>query len=120
MPLFIDREVRVVSLDNLHAMCAHISGMSHRYSVTNVSEHRVRVTYSNPDPRGFDHPVSVYFPCYPGGFGETNVVLDCTSRTGPHHSFDPLTNCPELIYTTNREWVERKKYEEDTKDTPIF
>lgn len=61
-----DCEIRVVSLANLEAMCAHVSGFCHRFKVEKVTRSRVHVSYSNPDEYGSESPMIAVFPCYPG------------------------------------------------------
>lgn len=75
-----DTRIRMVALDNLRAMCAHATGMSHSYQVSKVSRSRVHVTYSNPDGYGNSRPVTAVFPCYPSPWPDDadnpRVLLD--------------------------------------------
>lgn len=102
-----DHRVRVVSLENLRALCARASGVAHTYEVTKVSRSRVHVTYSNPDEYGSARPLTAVFPCYPSTFeGASNpaVVLECSRLIGSSRdeesidiqSFDPILAGPVL------------------------
>lgn len=97
----MDARSRIVSLENLKAMCEHVSGTSHRFSVESVSNTRVRVTYSNPDEYGSSHPITATFPCYlSGDAGNPTVVLEYTKVTGDDEawqSFEVLRDCPSLF-----------------------
>lgn len=100
-----DYRARIVSLESLHAMCARISGMSHRFTVTKVSRSRVHVEYSNPNEYGTPHPVTAIYPCFPSKFGSASdvaVALDALRYTGgtdggyEYQAFDQLTDSPTL------------------------
>jgi hypothetical protein len=100
-----DHTQRVVSLDNLHAMCARVSGWAHRYEVSKVSRSRIHVTYSNPDEYGNESPMAAVFPCYPSTFdGADNpaIVLDMIRVIADNwdgegwQSFSQLLDCPVL------------------------
>lgn len=102
-----DLTERIVSVDNLRAMCARVSGMCHRFAVEKVSRSRVHVTYSNPDEYGNAQPITAIFPCYPSTFdGSDNpaVVLDALRVIDPGdtwageawQAFEPLMSCPML------------------------
>lgn len=108
-----DSKYRVVALENLRAMCKHMSGVAHTYQVTRVSRSRVHVEYSNPDEYGSPHPMTAVFPCYPSAWADdqckgaagTNanprVVLDYLRIIGDEdgegwQSFEVLRDCPTL------------------------
>lgn len=109
-----DRQVRLVALDNLEAMCAHVSGTCHRYWIEKVTRSRVWVGYSNPNEYGTEHPFFVVFPAYPSDWcdddarrndtGKSNprVVLDCLRIVDAGDEYDPiqsfhiLLDCPHL------------------------
>lgn len=106
-----DDPQRVVSLENLYAMCARASGMCHRYAVEKVTKSRIHVSYSNPNEYGHNRPVCAVFPCYPSTFGGDEipaVVLDIVRTYGSREyrsdmpddeiwqSFDPVVNAPKL------------------------
>jgi hypothetical protein len=69
----------MVGLANLAAMCKHVSGVCHRFTMDEPSKSArfVRVTYSNPDEYGNDRPVTALYPlirdCY--GKGEHTAIL---------------------------------------------
>lgn len=67
-----DRQVRIVALDNLIAMCEHVSGMCHRWEVLpyKPGAKTVRVQYANPDEWGADHPIEFVCSTFPSGWGE--------------------------------------------------
>lgn len=104
-----DRLERVVSVENLKAMCAHVSGTCRTYKVTSVSRSRVHVTYSNPDEYGQDHPMTAVYPCYPSNAPANPddadnpcVVLDILRVLNDNwdgegwQAFDLLHCCPSL------------------------
>ncbi len=66
--------IRHIELRTLQAMAKAINGECHNYTVERTSDHRVRVTYSNPDEYASDHPITAFFPCYKGSWGEWWVV----------------------------------------------
>ncbi len=92
---------RVVSLENLRAMCARISGTCHRFTVDGMSPNRVVVAYSNPDEYGNERPTLAHYPAY-GDKENPSVVLDAVRFTGGRpddeswQSFMQLTDCPVL------------------------
>jgi len=90
MNTHFDKKVRVVSLENLKAMCDRASGECHRFEVTKVTRSRVHVTYSNPDEYAVDHPVTAVYPIYPNVFESENpsVVLDVITMYGPEPDID--------------------------------
>lgn len=100
-----DAKERVVSLENLNAMCERISGFCHRFEVVKVSRSRVHIAYSNPDEYGNESPMTAVFPCYPSTFdGHDNpaVVLDYLRIINDDHDgegwqcFEELRSCPIL------------------------
>ena len=111
-----DWKDRVVALTNLEAMCEHVSGTAHRYWVSNVGEHTVRVTYSNPDEWGAEDPVTVILPCYRMRVLTTNpdiplVVLNILKMINDQgevwQAFDAVFNCPTLWRDPEtKEWIE--------------
>jgi len=96
-----DWNKRVVSLDNLAAMCEHVSGVCHRYWIEKDSRSRVTVGYSNPDEYGSENPMFAVFPCYPSS-DQTAVVLDYlriindTWDGEGWQAFDLLIDCPRI------------------------
>lgn len=54
----------VMEFYTLLAMAKVHSGWNHNYSVQRTSDHRVTITYSNPDEYAVDHPVTMYVPCF--------------------------------------------------------
>ena len=81
-----DHKVRVVSLPNLRAMCARVSGTCHRFDVCGPMRHlfpvtgsfpAVRVEYSNPNEYGTEYPIIAVFPVvYIYGPDSPAVILD--------------------------------------------
>ena len=118
-----DTKVRLVALDNLEAMCKHVSGWSHTYSVVKVSRSRVHVEYSNPDEYGHQSPMVAVFPCYPSPWGDDaenpRVVLDMmrvvndTEDGEGWQYFTPLLDCPELFRSNadSNDWDTRAGWE---------
>lgn len=101
-----DSRYRIVALENLRAMCAHVSGVVHRYRIVKVSRSRVHVEYSNPDEYGNPQPIVAVYPCYPspfrGDFENPRVVLDMLRVIGAGEdseawqAFIVLADCPSL------------------------
>jgi len=100
-----DNSVRIVSLENLRAMCEKVSGICHRYEIESVSANRVKVSYSNPDEYGHSSPMVASFPCYPCDDTDKEqraVILEILRVTGDNwggegwQAFHPLLDCPEL------------------------
>jgi hypothetical protein len=60
-----DMKARVVSLDNLEAMCKWASGMTNEYYIESVSRSRVTVGYSNPSEYGSARPIFAVFAALP-------------------------------------------------------
>lgn len=127
--LQFDWKKRVVSLNNLRAMCARISGMCHRFTVESVGAHSVRVSYSNPDEYGNAEPVTAVFPAYlVKNFGtkETAVVLDAITylhdRDEAWQAFEQLYGCPELFRSFDAFGKERwlSQYEAMIEREPEF
>lgn len=54
----------IMEFNTLLAMAKVHSGECHKYSPQRTSEHRVLITYSNPDEHAYDHPVTMYVPCF--------------------------------------------------------
>jgi hypothetical protein len=114
-----DNPVRVVSLDNLEAMCKEVSGICRRYTVSKVTRSRVHVDYSNPDEWGNEHPMTAVFPCYPAcpDWGDEQVAIVLEYMQIIHDSadgegwqcFEVLRNCPPLYRNPAGEWVKAKK-----------
>lgn len=109
MPTQFDHSVRVVSLDNLRAMCERVSGMAHRFDVVKVSRSRVHVEYSNPDEYGRARPVTAIYPCYPSSFDSTNdnpaIVLDMLRCFDPEKIWDgDAWQCFELLHECPTLW----------------
>ena len=77
-----EQKPRTIELRTLEAMAKAISGECHAYTVERTSKHRVRVTYANPDEYARDHPITAYFPCYKGPWGEWWVVDAITKIEG--------------------------------------
>ena len=117
-----DYQKRVVSLENLEAMCEHVSGTCHRYWVESVSRSRVKVGYSNPDEYANDRPMFAVFPCYPSGHDTVsheaspaivldflNIIHDSWDGEG-WQSFQILLDCPVLWRNpNNNEWQAETK-----------
>lgn len=109
-----DHHKRVVSLCNLRAMCARISGTCHRFAVESVGASTVRVSYSNPDEYGRAEPVTAVFPCYKGT-GNTAVVLDAiryvNSPDEEWQAFWQLFDCPALFRVSSDRDQWQSEYE---------
>lgn len=126
MPIQFDHSVRIVSLANLEAMAKRISGVCHRFTVSNVSANRVYVTYSNPDEYGNESPITCAFPRYAGGFNSVAVVLEYVGRiTGAQgdseawQAFEQIKDCPQLWRDPNSgEW--KTEYEIRVAEYPQF
>lgn len=103
-----DHAQRVVSLENLAAMCARVSGTCHRYRVESMTNSRVVVSYSNPDEYGNEKPVNAWLPCYPQ-HDACAVVLDPLRYTGGRdeedwQAFQALWDCSPLFRNENGLW----------------
>lgn len=103
-----DWKKRIVSAENLRAMCDRISGTCHRFAVDRVTANRVHVRYSNPDEYGSDRPVTAVYPAYSQGQDTENpaVVLDLLRTTGGTDSedwqaFEQINDCPVLWRNPN-------------------
>lgn len=97
-----DHQRRVVSLENLHAMCQRASGVvCHQFRVESVSRSRVHVSYSNESEYGTPNPMVAVFPCYPS-HDQPAVVVDIlrvindTWDGEGWQAFHPLIDCPVL------------------------
>lgn len=122
-----DHSVRVVALVNLVAMCRHVSGIAHRFSVGKVTRSRVWVTYNNPDKYGNERPMAMVFPCYPTGWrgDESNprvildglrVVHDSWEAEG-WLAFQPLLDCPTVWRKSGTEiWEPKEKGDRSWKE----
>lgn len=95
-----DNPVRMLALDNLRAMCEHVSGTCHRYWIEKVSRSRVHVGYSNPDEWANENPMYIVLPSFPSLWPEDKdnprvlvepmrVINDTWDGEG-HQAFDPL------------------------------
>lgn len=109
----LDTKSRVVSIDVLKAMCDHISGTCHRFSVDEPKSTArfVKVYYSNPDEYGNDHPVAACYPIFNHRMFsavETLVVLHAARYVGckdeEWQAFDQLLDCEHMVYN-NGEWL---------------
>lgn len=128
-----DSNKRVVSVENLKAMCAHVSGMCHTYKVTSVSRSRVHVTYSNPDEYGQDHPMTAVYPCYPSNAPANRddadnpcVVLDILRVLNDNwdgegwQAFDLLHDCPTLWRVPHTgKWRSHRQLRKDGDDRNV-
>jgi len=112
-----DWSKRVVSLENLRAMCDYSSGTAHRFWIEKQTKNRVYVAYSNPDEYGSESPMLAVFPIYPNSFDDNpcvvldivNVIRDNWDGEG-WQSFDPIMDCPKLWRNPNNgEWSEESK-----------
>lgn len=121
-----DHRERVVSLDNLEAMCARHSSTCHRFAV--VPRHsprgnRLRVVYSNPDEYGNECPTVAVLPCYPQ-HESLAVVLDPVRYVGGRRddeswqAFQVLWDCPQLWRGSDGQW--RSELEILTQRFPSF
>lgn len=101
-----DTTVRLVALENLKAMCEHVSGTCHRYWVERVTRSRVWVGYSNPNEYGSERPMFAVLPCFPSDFADDaenprvlldplRIVHDDADGEG-WQSFGMLWECPTL------------------------
>jgi hypothetical protein len=112
-----DTNVRVVALENLKAMCNHVSRMCHRFTITKVTDSRVHVQYSNPNEYGSEFPMTAVFPCYSLGAEKENpsVVLDILrvnhdSWDGEGwQAFDILLDCPRMWRNPENIWTAEKE-----------
>jgi len=116
----MDTKVRVVTLDNLEAMCAHVSGgMCHKYQVAKATATRVQVEYSNEDEYANSHPMYAEFPCYKGVEADNpNVVLEYVRIIHDNadgegwQNFEQLRDCPSLWRDpVTGEWKTREEIE---------
>lgn len=115
LPTQFDSQFRVVSVDNLQAMCDEVSSSCHKYHVSEVSNRFVTVEYSNPDEYGNRNPMRVMFPHIPI-YGAKGVMLsihrvinDDMDGEGWQH-FQILLDCPVLWRNpTTGDWQAEKK-----------
>jgi hypothetical protein len=121
-----DRMVRIVALENLSAMCEHISSTCHRYWIEKVTRSRVWIGYSNPNEYGTEYPIFCVFPCFPSSWhldkDNPRVLLDILRIVNDSwhgegwQAFDPvLTECPTL-WRDNEEWQTHKEIRESGKE----
>jgi hypothetical protein len=128
-----DWKHRVVSLENLKAMCERVSGTVHTYRVTKVTRSRVHVDYSNPDEYGTPDPITAVYPCYPS-VEQVAIVLDAVRYINDrddygYQAFDQLVDCVTLwrhadesgaeIWESHREIVARGIAHEGYRDTCV-
>ena len=74
--LRIVQDTKIVDIDTLRKVLEDNSGMCHRYKVANVSKHRVKVGYSNPDEYAVDNWTYAILPCYTWrAFGRVTTVV---------------------------------------------
>lgn len=118
-----DNKVRVVTLQNLEAMCDRLSGVYHRFWVEKAGEHRVMVGYSNPDEYAAESPMFCVFPAYvDSSFYEHTLyvvlgtILDISYDTWNGEgwqAFTPLQDCPELFRSNpdSDDWKSREEIE---------
>ena len=122
MRIQADYKVRVVTLDNLRAMCEYVSGLHcHKYEVAKVTPSRVCVSYSNEDEWTYEHPMRAVYPLYPGTFPGSEkdnpmVVLEMLRVAGCNgygwEKFILLQDCPQLWRDpTDGQWREIKRKE---------
>jgi hypothetical protein len=116
-----DNKVRVVSLENLKAMCERVSGVSNGYHIDKITTNRVYVS-TNTATAG---SVTAIFPCWPSKFaidGKDNpsVALDILRITGAtdddydaSQEFDLLLDCEPLYRSIADDGAEiwRTEYE---------
>lgn len=106
---------RVVAIENLTAMCEHVSGTCHRYWIESVSRSRVTIGYSNPNEYGSESPMFAVFPCFPNPFDTDGsnpfvmltgvgsllrIVNDTWSGEG-WQAFEILRECPVMFRATS-------------------
>ena len=73
-----DWNKRVVSLENLKAMCQRVSGtMCHQFWVESVSRSRCKIGYSNENEYASEFPIYVVFPVYPSGSRKEDLENPC-------------------------------------------
>lgn len=92
-----DMNVRLIELNTLIAMAKVQSGMAHRYHIEKTSNHRVRVTYSNPDEWGHEYPLTAFFPCFKGDFSTWWVVIQITKVEGGRDEWE-RDNAEQLFF----------------------
>jgi hypothetical protein len=107
-----DHPERVVSLENLKAMCDRASDYARDvFYIDRVTRHRVYVSVTQPD--GMSGSVTAVFPAYPSpwdGARNPYVVLDIVRITGAdpdddlYQYFLPLLECPRLFRDADGVW----------------
>lgn len=115
-----DAKVRLVGLSNLKAMCRRLSGVSHRYGVTQITPTRVWVEYSNPDEYGSADPVAIALPAFEDKELQTILVLFYIIGTKNAGAVDdlwqayiPLWDCPEIFrpWRDSEEWLTKAEWD---------
>ncbi len=123
-----DGKSRVVAVENLRAMCEHVSGTCHRYWIETVSRSRVTIGSSNPDEYARERHMFAVFPCVPNPFdkdGDNPFVL----LTGPGsllrvvnddrdgegwQCFQILRDCPVMFRRTDENRDTWRAHEEES------
>lgn len=100
MKVQFDHRERVVSEENLRAMCDRVSGTCHRYHIQKITERYCYVEYSNPDEYGSEHPMVAVFPVY--HTLHVHIILDIVKvmydswQGEGWQAFQILMDCPSL------------------------
>ena len=129
-----DNKVRIVSLNNLRAMCERVSGSyCHSFSVTKTTAHSVSVSYSNENEHAVARPFLMVFRAYQTkeawGRTDTFVILDParTVHETPDHGgegwqcFQILLDCPTLWRDpTDERWKTREEIEKEQANQPCL
>lgn len=115
-----DRQVRVVALSNLRAMCKHISGTCHQFYIARTTKNAIHVGYSNPDEYGNPDPIVAVLPAWKQYDGMV-VAIDPLRFVGDkdgygYQSFEQLWDCEHLSrqnpdsddWRTAYHWIESK------------
>lgn len=106
-----DSAVRVVSVENLKAMCDQVSSVSHKYWVEPPTKagQFVRLTYSNPDEHAHWHRMTAWLPRFFHGKAElvvlmvVNVVHDNWEGEG-WQAFETVLSYPALYRDRQGVW----------------
>ena len=107
-----DNQYRVVSLDNLRAMCEHISENGWIVRVESASLHRVCVSFQKRGTVSDGQPECVILPCFRTGSGCCHVVLaplhlpsgSIKKRLQFCYAFRRLKEMRKLYRNANGEW----------------